>query len=110
MYRTGDVIRERYDGNLEFISRDDAQLNLRGFRLEPTEVESAVGRYPQVAQAIVTMSERARDDQRLVAYLVPKPWAQPNLADLRRFLMLELPHYFVPSVLVTLEKLPQTPS
>ncbi len=108
MYRTGDVVRERYDGNLEFISRADAQLNLRGFRLEPTEVESALCRYPQVAQAVVTMSERAPGDQRLVAYLVPKPRTQPNLADLRRFLMREIPHYFVPSVFVTLEKLPLT--
>ncbi|GAB1824331.1 non-ribosomal peptide synthetase [Herbidospora sp. RD11066] len=68
MYRTGDLVRRRPDGNLDFLGRTDDQVKIRGYRIEPGEVESALTRLPQVAQAAVLV----RDD-RLVAYLVPAP-------------------------------------
>ncbi|WP_066361246.1 non-ribosomal peptide synthetase [Herbidospora mongoliensis] len=68
MYRTGDLVRKRPDGNLDFLGRTDDQVKIRGYRIEPGEVESALTRLPQVAQAAVLV----RDD-RLVAYLVPAP-------------------------------------
>ncbi len=68
MYRTGDLVRRRPDGNIDFLGRTDDQVKIRGYRIEPGEVESALTRLPQVAQAAVVV----RDD-RLVAYLVPAP-------------------------------------
>jgi amino acid adenylation domain-containing protein len=109
-YRTGDLVRQRADGNLEFLTRADDQINIRGYRVEPAEVESAVCRHPQVAEAVVTVHEFAPDDRRLVAYLVPRPRTRPNITDLRRFLARELPPHFVPSVFVLLLRLPVTPN
>ncbi len=108
VYRTGDLVRQRADGNLEFLSRVDAQIKIRGFRVEPAEIESAICRHPQVAEAVVTAYEPAPGDKRLVAYLVPQPRTRPNVTDLRRFLAREIPNYLVPSAFVQLEKLPLT--
>jgi amino acid adenylation domain-containing protein len=107
-YRTGDVVRQRADGNLQFLSRVDTQIKIRGFRVEPAEVESAICRHPQVAQAVVTVHQPGPGDKRLVAYLVPQPRTRPNITDLRRFLATQIPNYLVPSVFVRLEKLPLT--
>jgi amino acid adenylation domain-containing protein len=108
MYRTGDLVRQRGDGNLEFLSRADAQIKIRGFRVEPAEIESAMCRHPQVAQAVATVYEPVPGDRRLAGYLVPQPRTRPSLTDLRRFLARELPHYLVPAAFVQLEKVPLT--
>jgi amino acid adenylation domain-containing protein len=108
LYRTGDLVRERGDGNLEFVSRADAQVKIRGFRIEPAEVESALCRHPQVAQAVVVAWEAGAGDRRLVGYVVAPPRTRPNMTDVRRFLAGELPDYLVPSVLVRLESVPVT--
>ncbi|MGW4400382.1 non-ribosomal peptide synthetase [Amycolatopsis nivea] len=108
VYRTGDLVRERADGNLEFLSRADAQLKVRGFRVEPAEIESAACRHPQVAQAVVTVHEPVPGTRRLVAYVVPPARTRANITDLRRFLGRELPHYLVPAAFVQLERLPVT--
>jgi amino acid adenylation domain-containing protein len=108
VYRTGDLVRQRADGNLEFLSRADAQIKIRGFRVEPAEIESAMCRHPQVAQAVVTMHEPAPGDRRLAAYMVPQPRTRPNTTDLRRFLAREIPDYLVPAAFVRLEALPLT--
>jgi amino acid adenylation domain-containing protein len=106
LYRTGDLVRYRADGNLEFISRVDTQIKIRGFRVEPTEIESALGRHPQVAESVVALYEPAPGDRRLVAYVVPVPGASPAVGELRRFLERELPAYLVPSAFVELDALP----
>ncbi len=108
VYRTGDLARQRADGNLEFLSRADAQIKIRGFRVEPAEIESAMCRHPQVAQAVVRVHEPAPGDRRLVAYLVPQPRTRPSITDLRRFLAREIPHYLVPAAFVQLETVPLT--
>jgi amino acid adenylation domain-containing protein len=108
LYRSGDLVRRRPDGNLEFLARADTQINLRGFRVEPGEVESAICRHPQIAHAVVAVHEPAPNDRRLVGYVVPQPRTRPNLTDLRRFLEREIPRYLVPSTFVTLESLPLT--
>lgn len=108
LYRSGDLVRQRADGNLEFISRADDQINIRGYRVEPAEVESALCRHPQVAQAVVTDHVPDTGDRRLVAYLVPQPRTRPNVTDVRRFLARELPPYLVPAGYVQLETLPLT--
>ncbi|TMR99680.1 non-ribosomal peptide synthetase [Nonomuraea basaltis] len=111
LYRTGDLVRLRPDGNLEFISRVDTQIKIRGFRVEPAEIESALSRHPQVAESVVTLYEPVPGDRRLLAYVVPPSGeTAPNLGELRRYLERELPAYMVPSTLVELDALPLSPN
>ncbi|MGM1058012.1 amino acid adenylation domain-containing protein [Saccharothrix sp. Mg75] len=97
LYRTGDLARWRPDGELEFVGRADHQVKVRGFRVEPGEVEAALREHPDVEQAVVTVRE-----DRLVAHVVP-PVDGPVL---RRFLRDRLPEFLVPSVFVPLDALP----
>ncbi|WP_405861031.1 amino acid adenylation domain-containing protein [Streptomyces sp. NBC_00090] len=100
MYRTGDLARYRPDGVLEFDGRADAQLKVRGFRIEPAEVEAALTGHPDVAHATVT-----GDGERLIGYLVPP---DVDVAAVRAHAARTLPDYMVPSVFVTLDRLPLT--
>jgi amino acid adenylation domain-containing protein len=106
LYRTGDVVRQRADGNLEFISRIDTQIKIRGFRVEPTEIESALTRHPAVAESIVAVHEPSPGDRRLVAYVVPCPGATVSPSELRQLLEHDLPAYMVPSAFIELGSLP----
>jgi amino acid adenylation domain-containing protein/non-ribosomal peptide synthase protein (TIGR01720 family) len=108
LYRTGDVIRQRVDGNLEFVSRVDRQVKIRGFRVEPLEIESVLSRHPGVAETVVSVHEPAPGDRRLIAYVVPGPDGMPAVAELRRYLDGELPAYLVPSAFVELGAIPLT--
>ncbi len=108
LYRTGDVVRVRADGNLEFHSRVDRQIKIRGYRIEPTEVASALDRHPQVAESAVVAVESAPGDRRLVGYVVPVTGAALDVSALRLHLESELPAYMVPSAFVELSALPLT--
>jgi len=101
MYRTGDVVRRRGDGLIEFVGRVDDQVKLRGFRVELGEVEAALVRYLGVSEAVAVVR-----DQRLVAYLVAD--AGIETAKVREFVAAELPGYMVPVVYVVLDRLPLT--
>ncbi|MGW0853449.1 amino acid adenylation domain-containing protein, partial [Streptomyces sp. NPDC002624] len=105
MYRTGDLVRRRADGELEYAGRADQQVKVRGFRIEPGEVEAALATHPGVTQAAVV----ARDD-RLVGYVVPRPGAALRPAELAAHLRERLPDYLVPSAFVVLDVLPLTPN
>ncbi len=108
LYRTGDLARWRADGAVEFLGRLDAQVKLRGFRVEIGEVEAVLAAHPAVAQAAVVLRGEA-EDKRLVGYVVPAEGevAGPELvAALRSELARQLPDYMVPSAWVTLERLP----
>jgi acyl-coenzyme A synthetase/AMP-(fatty) acid ligase len=110
MYRTGDLARWRSDGALDFLGRSDQQIKLRGFRVEPGEIEAALAAQPGVAQVAVV----ARDDRPggayLVAYLVAGTGESLDPAQLRQALAEQLPSHMVPSAFVVLEALPLTPN
>ncbi len=107
LYKTGDLVRWRADGNLEFLGRIDQQVKVRGFRIEFGEIESALLQHPQVAEAVVSVTD-STTDKRLVAYYVAKG-SPPAVAALRQFLKEKLPAYMVPGAFVALDKLPVTP-
>ena len=109
MYRSGDLVRLRSEGSLEFLGRIDQQIKIRGFRVEPGEVESALSLHPGVKEVVVTVQEQGAT-KRLIGYIVPQAAAAPSSGELREFLSARLPEYMVPSIFVILEKLPLTPS
>lgn len=108
LYRTGDRARFRADGNIELLGRFDDQLKVRGFRIEPAEVERALEHHPAVRESVVVARQDGPGDPRLVAYVVPRAWPAPAGADLRRFLQARLPDYMVPASFVALRAFPTT--
>ena len=111
LYRTGDIVRQRLDGNIEFLGRNDFQIKVRGFRIEPAEVEAVLARNPAVQEAVVQAREDILGDKRVVAYVVPASAnVHHRLSQLRSFMQASLPDYMVPSMFVILDALPKTPS
>jgi amino acid adenylation domain-containing protein len=107
LYRTGDLARWRPDGTLEFLGRTDQQVKVRGYRVEPAEIEAALTRLlPEVTQAVVTVRGEGVK-QNLVAHLeVPGGRPLPPTAELRARLLEVLPDHMVPARYVALERLP----
>ena len=111
LYKTGDLARFLPGGEIEYVGRVDEQVKVRGFRVEPGEVEAALGAHPAVRDAVVLAREDTPGARRLVAYVVWREGrAAVTSADLRGFLRERLPDYMVPSAFVVLERLPLTPS
>ncbi|HEX8276908.1 MAG TPA: amino acid adenylation domain-containing protein [Longimicrobiaceae bacterium] len=109
-YRTGDRVRWRPDGALEFLGRVDFQLKVRGFRVEPGEVEAALAALPEVRECVVAARADAGGETRLVAYVVPAAGSAPAAEELRAALRERLPEHMVPSAFVALDALPLTPT
>jgi amino acid adenylation domain-containing protein len=106
LYRTGDRVRWTAAGVLEFVGRVDFQAKVRGFRVEPGEVEAALRADARVRQAVAVVREDAPGDRRLVAYAVPAEGADVSAAELRSGLRARLPEYLVPSAVVVLDAFP----
>ncbi|MCX4657949.1 non-ribosomal peptide synthetase [Streptomyces uncialis] len=106
MYRTGDVVRTRPDGTLDFLGRADDQVEIRGHRIEPAEVERALLQHPRVQEAVVVAQRPASGATRLVAHVAGEP--PPTEADLLARLARRLPAVMVPDRVVTHRRLPRT--
>jgi amino acid adenylation domain-containing protein len=110
LYRTGDLARWRTDGLLEHLGRIDQQVKVRGYRVEPAEIESVLLQHPELAQALVTVRLDTTGVKQLVAYVAPKDLQGPTITDLQEFLQQRLPDYMIPAVMVSLNELPLTPN
>ncbi|MDH3605127.1 MAG: amino acid adenylation domain-containing protein, partial [Candidatus Tectomicrobia bacterium] len=108
LYKTGDKARYLRDGNIEFLGRIDDQLKIRGFRVEPGEIEAALSQHAKVSATVVATQE-GPSGKRLVAYVVPE--ADPvDTGDLLAHLKDTLPAHMIPAAIVVLESLPLTPN
>jgi amino acid adenylation domain-containing protein len=114
MYTTGDLARHRLDGEeqgaLEYLGRIDRQVKLRGFRIEPAEIEGVLAQHPAVAEAAVGIDERRAGERALVAWWAARPGENATAAELRGFLKQRLPEPAVPTLFARLPALPRNAS
>ena len=111
LYRTGDLARWLPDGSIEYLGRMDTQLKLRGIRIEPGEIETALNRHEQVQTCAVMLHEDTMGDRRIIAYVVPAEGATVDEAGpLRAHLKASLPEYMIPAIFIPLAALPLTTS
>jgi len=108
LYRSGDLARRRPDGVLEFLGRIDGQFKLRGYRIEPGEVENVLTAHPAVRRAAVAVRDNHLGDARLIAYVVPADGVALDRRGLRAYVRDRLPSYMVPAVFLDLPELPIT--
>jgi amino acid adenylation domain-containing protein len=110
LYKTGDWVFCRSDGNLEYAERIDQQVKIRGFRIELGEIETALYNHPQVRETVVIAREDEPGNKRLVAYVVTTEAKAPSTSEFRQHLQQTLPDYMIPAVFVQLAALPLTPN
>lgn len=106
LYRTGDSGRLLPDGSIEFVGRVDHQIQLRGYRIEPAEIELALLSHPKIAQAIVIGMRNELDETQLVAYVKSVGDTEPLTSELRRYLKRKLPIPMIPGRIVRLAEMP----
>jgi acyl-CoA synthetase (AMP-forming)/AMP-acid ligase II/acyl carrier protein len=105
VYKTGDTVRYRSGGALEYCGRRDDQVKVRGYRIEPNEIITALNQHAAILASTVSLREGADSEKRLVAYVVPRPGAPLREADLREHLGTRLPKYMIPAAFVRMDSL-----
>jgi amino acid adenylation domain-containing protein len=110
LYKTGDLVRQRLDGTIEFLGRKDGQIKIRGFRVEIGEIESLLSSHPEVREAAVVVRDDAQGNRMLVAYVASGSDlpTETYVLELDDWLRQRLPSYMVPSAVVTMDRLPLT--
>ena len=108
LYKTGDLARYRFDGNIQFLRRNDKQVKVRGFRIELGEIEQNIETHSAIQQNVVIVREDTPGDTRLVAYFVTSSDQSVSASELRDHLRASVPYYMVPQNFVQLEAMPQT--
>jgi amino acid adenylation domain-containing protein len=108
LYSSGDMVRYEPDGNLIFLGRGDQQLKIRGYRVEPAEIEAALAEHEAVRECIAMIREDVAGEARLVAYYACSQESPASVSELRSFLAERLPAHMLPSAFVLLESLPLT--
>jgi acyl carrier protein len=109
MYRTGDLVRYGANGELEYLGRIDQQVKVRGFRVEPLEIEAALAEFPGVKESVV-LAVGTVDERRLAAYFTTVQDSSLSVKELRSYLRNRLPEYMIPSTFARLSRLPLTPN
>ena len=110
IYKTGDLARYRPVGDIEFLGRVDQQVKVRGFRIEPGEIEANLSLHPQIKESAVLFNEDAAGNKKIVAYVVPERRDRLSIPDVQRFIRQKLPDYMMPSEIIPLDALPLTPN
>ncbi len=110
MYKTGDLVKYRHDGNIEFLGRLDQQVKVRGFRIELGEIETAINTYPVVKESVVLAVGGDQQEKKLVAYIVSEQSQNVSVNELKNYLRQNLPEYMVPTVIIMMEAFPLSPS
>jgi amino acid adenylation domain-containing protein len=110
LFKTGDRARYRADGHIDLLGRMDRQFKIRGFRVEPAEIEMALLRHPHIAEAAVVFATDDSGDASLVAYLSTRVTPPATAAEVRQFLRGSLPEFMIPGAFVWMDRLPLTPN
>ena len=110
MYRTGDLVQALPDGKLKYLGRLDAQVKVRGIRVELGEIEAVLGQHPAVKGVVLTSRCDATGQTALVAYVVRDGDRHVTATEVRRYASERLPEFMVPATVVLLEEFPQTPT
>lgn len=109
-YRTGDVGRWRFDGTLEYVDRNDRQVQIRGHRIEPGEIESVLAGHPDIEKIFVVPYEDSAGLKNLAAYIVPAHNQPVDIHRLKTEARTMLPAYMVPSLIITIDEIPLSPN
>ncbi len=110
LYKTGDLVRYRLDGNLEYINRLDNQVKVRGYRIELGEIETILAAHPSVNANVTIIRKDASGENRLLAYFIANAERPVTTGKLKNFLQEQLPEYMVPSVITEVREFPLTPN
>ncbi|HEY6541546.1 MAG TPA: amino acid adenylation domain-containing protein, partial [Ktedonobacteraceae bacterium] len=108
LYKTGDQVRYRPDGAIEFLGRNDDQVKIRGFRIELSGIETVLGEHPAVRECVVGARPDTGGQKRLIAYLVPAGERRALIEDVRAYAEQRLPGYMLPAAFVLVDDLPLT--
>ncbi len=110
LYKTGDIVRYLPDGNIEFLGRRDNQVKVRGFRIEPGEIEAVLSEHKLVNECAIVTQDATDGGKRIIAYFVTRGDETPSAGELRNYAGARLPSYMVPATFVMLAEMPLTPN